>query len=148
MILIRHYEGINRTPALKLAARGWVSLLDAGYAADVCVLYWSHNAFVAAIDGVPVGVLVYDKVEHDKALHVVLGYVVPECRRKGIYRQLFQKVVEKARELKLLCVTGGVDIDNEAILRVSESLGRQRVGAYLHYAIVPEPEAEKEESKS
>ena len=75
MIRLERYNGINRTPALKLLMRAHLALLDAELGDNVVGIFWDDMAIVAFDDDFPVGVISYRHYDHLKEVNVVIGWV-------------------------------------------------------------------------
>lgn len=133
---IEHYEGLNFTPALKLAVRGWLELLEEGLADNALGLAWDQNAFVAFDeDGEAVGTIVYQHFQYRKELWVQQGYVLPEHRGKGVYKELFAACVAKARELKAVRISGGTHPRNAVMRAAAEQQGRRETGIVTTFEV-------------
>ncbi|MEI9917081.1 MAG: GNAT family N-acetyltransferase [Methylovirgula sp.] len=126
-IRIETYEGISATPALPLAVEGWHELIKRKLADDQMIFNWDSNALVAFVGKKPVGVLLWAKIEWQKRAYVNLGYVQPDYRRRGIYRQLFAGLVEKAREAKLREIQGITYTKNSALRKFAGIRGAQGI---------------------
>lgn len=135
---IKHFDGINFTPALPLALRGVLELIDAGLSDPVLTLDWDAAAIVAFSNGKPVGVLVWKKLDWRKEAFIQLGYVLPDHRGQGAYRALWHALIDKAVELKLHHIESGTHLDNAAMRAVARALGRTEHGVYLQY-VLPVP---------
>jgi hypothetical protein len=77
---IEHYDGINRTPALRLALTAQLELLTLG----LCDVFWDQRAIVA-FDETPIGLITWQHQAWLKQTDVALGYVVPHRRRERVY---------------------------------------------------------------
>lgn len=132
---IRHCERMNSEGIVHIAVEGWKSLLDSGLAEDVVLLGWDHKAFVAEEDGRPIGILCYQETDWRNELSITLGYVLPDCRERGIYRALWNALVEKAREKKCAAITGITSSENLRMQRVAEKLGRKQCSVTYRYSL-------------
>jgi GNAT superfamily N-acetyltransferase len=134
---IRHYDAICNTPALRLAVRCWNELLemDASPGGGVMIGY-DHKSIVAfADDGTPVGMLSWINQDWANQLYVMLAYVVPEHRRKGVHTAMWRALVEKAIELKRPVIAGGTSIANVGSRAMMASQGRAEAGIYTKYVV-------------
>jgi hypothetical protein len=145
---IKHYEGLNYTPALKIAVAGHMELLNRELCSPTVLLHHSYKAFVATQDNADepgevafseevVGVLVYEHREYDKELSIILGYVYPAFRQRGVYALLWEHAVTKAQELKCHHITGGTHVNNANMQRMMGNQFRQLTGMFYEYRIKP-----------
>jgi GNAT superfamily N-acetyltransferase len=134
---IKHIEKIQGTPIVPLAVTAWKELLDRGLAANAILIDWEMNAFYAEQAGEIVGILVYKHYEHDHSLFVALGWVQPRQRGRGIYRALWEKAVEKAREKGCHVIDGITHRDNKAMHAVMDHLGRTPKWITYEFALEP-----------
>src|SRR5258708_4178971 len=74
---IEHYDGINRTPALVLALKAQLELLEAGRCDPILNIFWDQKAIVAFDVLTPVGVLTWTHSAWAKQIDIALGYVEP-----------------------------------------------------------------------
>lgn len=129
---VQHVERAAKSRAFSFLAHAWVELLEAGYCDDdQCAFNWDSPLFFIEIEAEIVGALVYRVTDWNRELFIKLGYVHPSHRGKGLYRALYEAAVAKARELKMLTVTGCVDTRNTEMQKVAEALGRKPV--YIGY---------------
>ena len=134
-IEITEYDGLNFTPALPIAARGWMELMDAGLVQNCLLLGLDQKAFTYSIDGIIAGVLVFEHHAYRKEVFVILGYVLPEYRRTGVYRALWLALVEKAKDLKCHHITSGTAAANESMRSAAAALGRSERSVWLHFDV-------------
>lgn len=133
----KEYDGVNRTPAIPLIARGWNELLENGLAPMETISSWDHLAIVAFAGDVPVGVMTYTHEKWRRLLWVHLGYVAPEVRRHGLYRLMWQRVVAAAQKLGAAEIHGGTHVDNKAMLKCAEALGRVPLFITTRFVVPP-----------
>lgn len=129
-IVISHHDQLNFSPAVPIAVEAWHEIIISGRSENAVLLHFEHRAITADIEGhlgqrQPVGVLVWQKLDWRSEAFVVLGYVRNSVRRHGIYRKLFNELVEKARELKLTRIAGTTHFDNAEMRAVASALGRR-----------------------
>jgi GNAT superfamily N-acetyltransferase len=120
----KEFDGLNQTPAIGLIARAWPEMLAQGTAPQELIGGWDQQAIVALAGDVPVGVITYSHEKWRKLVWIHLGYVVPELRRKGIYRMLWERVVKAAQKLEAAEIHGGTHVHNTAMLECARRLGR------------------------
>ncbi|WP_028732080.1 GNAT family N-acetyltransferase [Rhizobium leguminosarum] len=90
-------------------------------------VHYSHAAVVARIQGKIVGIISYDTLEYNQSIFIYTGWVDPEHRRKGIYRQLIGKLKEIAAEKNVVRITGSTAFNNNDMQAVMTKLGRRPV---------------------
>ena len=124
MIEVEEYDHLNHSPGFRLALRGRSEIEDAGFGPGQASLHYSQKTIVGFVDGRAVGVIVWEKLEHDREAWIVLGYVDPAFRGRGVYNALYRRLVEAARRDGLRSVAGGVVASNAAMRAVAERQGR------------------------
>ena len=132
---IESFENINFTPAVRLAALGWADLISSGLSGDSVLIQWDDRALVAFVKDKPAGVLVWSKIDWQRAAFVKLGFVLPEFRRAGIYRALWEALVEESRKLKLHHIEGVTWCNNSVMREVAHRQGRSERTVGLWFEI-------------
>lgn len=135
MAEIIYYEQINGTVAVQLALRAEADLHAAGLADDVIITHWDQSALVAYEAGRAVGIITFEHSKWQKRINICQGWVDPEYRRRGIYRELWNALVEKAKELKAIKIMGYTRYNNERMLIVAKQLGRKITVIGMEYLI-------------
>lgn len=141
-IHIQHWEGIENTPALPIALRGQLECAAAGGAQEVG-LHYSYNAITATIVGEfagrpvseVVGVIVWHAQKEQHRIWLQLGYVVPECRGRGVYSHLWRALIGKAKELGVNYIDSGTSRDNDRVLQIASHQGREVHAILLRYKL-------------
>lgn len=59
-------------------------------------------------------------------------YLSPECRRRGIGRQLYTELLDRLRTLGMHVAIGGIALPNEASVALHETLGFRKVAHFEH----------------
>lgn len=133
---IHYSDRLNFTPALTLALRGSLELLESGLYPHRITIYGQEN--VIWIGGInrsdPArGCIVFDVDGEDvfKRLWVLLSYVDPTFRRRGIFKQMWEALEVRARELGVRRISGGVAIENGAMQAAALSVGR--IGKFIEF---------------
>ena len=121
-------DGLNNTPALDLAVRGWAECVEKGWGDGSLNVYASLKAFVAyAQNGremIPAGVLTFDHDGPLKRIWIYQSYTLPEFRGRGIYNSLWSRMVEHAVELKAVSIQSGTHVRNSAMRAIAKKQGR------------------------
>lgn len=133
-VRIEHYDGINRTPALRLALQAQLELLSLGLCEPLLNVFWDQKAIVA-FDETPIGVITWQHQVWLKQIDVALGYVVPERRREHVYTHMWAALVEKAQELKVPQICSTTHMSNNAIRVTAIKHDRRELGVVLRYAV-------------
>ncbi len=137
MIRIEQYDGLNRTPALTLALKAQLELLETGRMEAVLNVFWDQQAIVAFYHGRPVGVITWKHAEWAKQIDIALGYVEPAYRGKGIYQAMWEVLVYKAQTLKVPQIASGTHVENATMRMVAIKQGRTELGIILRYDVPP-----------
>lgn len=121
------FQGLNETPALDLAIRGWAEIVEKGFGDGALNAYPSLNAFVGFAkngrDEIPAGVVTF---EHDTSLKRVWlfqAYVLPEFRGIGVYKALWTALVGYSAEAGAKSVQFGTHPKNAAMRAVAQRTG-------------------------
>ena len=137
---IVHYDGINRTPALALALRGQLEMLERGLCDPVLNIYWDQQAIVAfGPGGAPIGVLTWQHTKAFKQFDIAIGYVLPDYRAHHIYRRLWRALVAKAAELGVEVIRSSTHVDNLEMQAAAGAQGRKFQGMVLGYQVPETP---------
>lgn len=132
---IKYYKQLNGSPALALAVEAENALHQAGFTSGHVLVAWNQQALAAFVDGRVVGVLTYEDLEWKNELFVVVGYVHPAFRRRGIYRALWEALVARAQETGRPRIVGTTSVMNQAMQATMEALGRRPVAISYEYEL-------------
>jgi len=137
-IEIQFFDGLNNTPALELAMRGWAEMHEKGLSDGNLNIHSSLKAFVAIApnghDKLPVGVMTFDPEPTLRRVWIFQSYVIPEFRGRGIYTALWNKLVEYATvELKAKSIQSGTHVRNSAMRAVAKRQGRYEESVLLRF---------------
>jgi len=134
-INVHHYDGVPRTPALLLALKGNVEIVEAGFAVPAVHFNWDSKAVVASIDGVPCGVITWNHTEWMKQVDITVAYVLPEYRRRGVYRAMWEALVEKAKVVGALEIMSNTAVANAPMRGAAAAVGRSEGGVILRFPL-------------
>lgn len=140
-IEVLHVDGVNGTPAARLAVQGWLDVVERGLGepGDVLNMHWSYKAFIAVapngLERIPVGVLTYEKLEATNSMFLSQAYVVPEFRGRGVYTAMFEAVVAKAIELKVLRILLGTHLRNTTMRAIAQKHGGVETGVTVTFEV-------------
>lgn len=144
MITIEHYDGLNRTPALRLALAAQLELLENELCEPLLNIFWDQQAVVGfwAHEGCsprPVGVLTWNHVPAFKHIDVALAYVEPQRRLGGVYTAMWAGLVDKARALGVEFIISSTSTENVIMRKIARGQKRSFFGSYLKYTVRPIP---------
>jgi hypothetical protein len=90
---------------------------------------------VASVSGKEVGILGYEHVKWRKLIWISMAYVVPVCRKRGVYRQLFEELKRRSKTMegRPVEIQGGISVKNEAMLKTAVAQGRKAVCTIYSY---------------
>jgi hypothetical protein len=125
-------DGLNETPALDLAIRGWADAQERNFGDGSMNCHSSLKAFIGWSDSggvssrrVPVGVITFENEPALKRVWVFQSYVLPEYRRRGIYTAMWDSLVLHAiNECKAKSIQSGVHVKNVEMRAAAKSQGR------------------------
>lgn len=133
--MIRHFEGLNYTPAVELGYRANLELMQLGLGEAVQTLSWDHNAIVAYEADTPIGVIVWSEEKYNKHIWVTLSYVLPQHRRKGVFAEMWKALIEKAIVLKVMHIRSMTHARNHRMRDVAKKLGRVEDAVRLTFTV-------------
>ena len=139
-IEVRLFEGLNQSPALNLAVRGWADCVEQGFGDGVLNVYTSLNAFVGyAMNGreqLPVGVMTWEYEKATKRVWIYQSFVEIEFRGRGIYQAMWAKIVEHAAvELKAATIESATHVRNIAMRAIARKQGRFEEAVTLKFIL-------------
>jgi len=137
MIRTELLTNMQRTPAVKLAVRGQLEIIESGHGDEILMLQWDHNAILGWFDHEPVGVITFSHTKWVRQLDIHIGYVVPEHRGRGVYRAMWDRLVEEAQAREALVIWGNTHVDNAVMRATARSLGRVERGVLLRFDVPP-----------
>jgi GNAT superfamily N-acetyltransferase len=124
-IILKDFDQLNGSPVAVYAMACRERLPEAGFYEYQWLIGWDDPAIVAFVDSMPVGILVYRKIEWQKSFTVVLGFVEMEHRRKGIYKQMWNQLKKRVKKTGYRWIIGATHPDNKEMTAAMESCGRR-----------------------
>jgi hypothetical protein len=119
---------LGGTPFAGFAVQVNAALLDEGFADPFVSMVGWDTAAVVALSGrdlTPAGIITYADSKWRKCFDVGMGYVLPDWRRRGIYRAMWDELVLAAQEQKVARIYGAIMVSNAPMLKVAVALGRR-----------------------
>lgn len=136
-IEIKLFEGLNHTPALELAMRGWAECVEKGLSDGTLNVHAGLNAFVAyAMNGreqLPVAVMTFDHDKTAKRVWIYQSYTIPEFRGRGCYAALWNSMVAHSVELKAASIESATHVRNVAMRAIAKKMGRHEESVVLKF---------------
>jgi hypothetical protein len=133
-------EGLNNSPALDLAVRGWAECVEKGFGDGTLNVFTSLNAFIAyAQNGremIPAAVMTWNFDKDTGRVWIFMGYTLPEFRGRGLYNALWASMVAKAIELKAATIQSGTHVRNSAMRAIAKKQGRVEEAVTLTYRLL------------
>src|SRR5436190_20228823 len=91
-------DQLGGTPYLGYAIQAHAALVrDGDSVSHVQMVGWDNKAVVALLEGKVVGIITYADSKHVKEWNILIGFVDPDRRKEGIYKQMWAKLVQQAR---------------------------------------------------
>lgn len=134
-MIVEHFIGLNRTLALPLAVEGWMELIQSNHCSNVILVHGDQDAFVVFDEGLAVGVITYRHDVLHKEFAIGVGYIKPSGRGKGLYKILWQALVDYARSLNVVTISSATYIENHKMRAVAIAQGRIEKTVTLDYAL-------------
>ena len=119
---------LGGTPFAGFAVEVNAALLEEGFADfSVSMVGWDTCAVVALSgrEQTPTGIITYADSKWHGCFDIGMGYVLPDWRRRGIYRQMWDELVLTAQEQKVSRIYGAIMVNNAPMLKVAVALGRR-----------------------
>jgi GNAT superfamily N-acetyltransferase len=131
---------IGGTPYAGFAIRAHAALIEEGLSSpDEALVANHHSAVVARLaTGEAVGVVTFSAIETNNTIFAWLAFVVPDFRRRGVYRLMHEELVKAAERLGAVGIEAISVAGNVAFNRTATSSG-MRVVAQVYR---PSPVAE------
>lgn len=120
-------EGLNETPALDLAVRGWAEVQEKGLGDGAMNCFpWLDAVIGYAMNGrdeLPVGVLTFRHDVDQKRIWVNQAFVLVEFRGNGVYRAMWAALIERAGSLDAKSIQMGTHVRNLPMRAVGQKTG-------------------------
>ena len=129
---------LNGHPAVGVALRAHADMITKGLATDThCMVGWDDLAVVAYEGEEIVGIITFGDAAWISQLSIKIGWVSPERRKHGIYRKLWQRLVEYAQEKERAEIVGTTLVENTAMRAIAKQLGRIEHSINLAFPVPP-----------
>ena len=136
--MIRLFNNVGHSPAWPLVITAIKALEEEGIGFQPFVApVYNDSALVSFGDNGHVeGFLIYRYDDVKCSWFILLAYVLPEHRRKGIHTALFSALVERAKKRgDILSIDCGTHIDNRAAQAAFEAQGRVKTAIMYSYSL-------------
>lgn len=133
---ITYVKRLSGNGATAFAIEANAKMIEYGVASEkFAMVAWDDQAMLAFEDGVLIGIITFYFIEWRSEIAIKLGFVSEEHRNKGIYRLLWNALVEKAKELNAQSITGVTYVRNYTMRDVANKLGREEISINLYYPV-------------
>lgn len=136
-IEIKLFDGLNHTPALELAMRGWADCVEKGLSDGTLNVHAGLNAFVGyAMNGreqLPVSVMTFEYDKAQKRVWIYQSYTIPEFRGRGCYTALWNAMVAHSIGLKAASIESATHVRNTAMRAIAKKMGRYEESVVLKF---------------
>ena len=140
---IGHSKRAMSTPAAALIAEGWNALVQDGLVIEdlgtLDVLGTDSVVYATSDDGDNVGVLVYRFDAPRGLVWIMLVYVEPSSRRKGVFGEMMSALAAVCRKLSIDRVMFETHTDNKPMQAAMKSMEVPPVMVVYDLRIDPEP---------
>lgn len=145
MFKIEHEKQFCGTDAWMLGYQAVVELHKQGNISKNYIITWDDQVLVARTNrGTLAGLIAYRHLEHERSFLITLGYVKPTYRQRGVYRQLWDALVERAQKEEIREIDSGTYLNNKRMQKVMPKLGR-KLTTFNYTFTVPYPAKEKQD---
>lgn len=120
-LVFEFYDTVVASPAWPLVHEGSAELarqewlLPGTYSAN-----WSNQALVAFLNNEPVGIICVEEEDRTKNWSISLGYVSLGYQQSGIYTEMWNRLLEIAKEKGVPVIWSSVHMDNIPMMRFRE----------------------------
>lgn len=122
--------------AAELAVMGWLEVQQNGHGDGRLSVAEAYGSILATALGVPIGVLIFSR--QAEYLWIEISYVLPAQRRRGVFRLLWNALLDQARILGISKVRSGIDVNNIDMRAIADTLGRREILVVTEY-VLPKP---------
>ncbi len=121
-VRVQHVDMINQHKVIPLLAKCYVEMA----AFDICdiTMHWEQQALYVEHEEEVIGAMCYEYLKHKKQTWIYAVFVVPEMRKRGIYRAMWDSLVSRSRKEGMISIAGGISPRNAPMIRAAESVGR------------------------
>lgn len=136
-----HMPRIQADRGVGYLSNAWAEMVKDGSASKHTILFREEDECIYAVDlntgnsetGSIVGAIVFtsDEVNFTE----VLSYISPEYRRKGVYTQIWQHLMAKARKRQKIRIFTEVRAHNRVMNDLCEAHGRELVTKIYSYDV-------------
>lgn len=124
-VRIESYARVLGTPAVLLMPAAWTEWVENKLIDAWSMPFVEHDHALLAYEGdTCCGFLTYR--DYTNELWIASSYVVPHCRRRGVYTKLFEKLKGIAADQGMARISSGVYTGNHAMLSTATSVGRRK----------------------
>jgi len=138
-VTIRYDRRAAYTYAFAILAEAWNELVQGGVTPDgvgVPPLQPDTEVLYAiSKDGDIVGVLTWDHNKQENAYEVTLAYVEPSSRRRGVFRELFNALCERAYTNGVLRVVSKVPVSSPSAIEAFSRVGGNKTAITYEHAV-------------
>jgi GNAT superfamily N-acetyltransferase len=119
------HERVTDGAALPLLIKGCAELARRGLLSHDLPYHFQDKAVCAYSGAEPVGVISWRPTDGGAELWILVGYVLPQFRRRGIYRQLWEALVQHARTIGAVRIGSATNLANEEMRAFLRATGRK-----------------------
>ncbi len=133
---VKLFDNAGHSPAWPLVPHAMLDLEAQGFGFQPHVAPVWNDGCLAAIndDGEAMGFLIYRYDSFKCSWFIMLAWVAPAHRRKGIHTAMFTALVERAKKRgDILAIECGTHIDNVAAQAAFEAQGRTKTAIMYAY---------------
>jgi GNAT superfamily N-acetyltransferase len=131
VLTIKHFKGVEQTIVPDLFHEAYAELRHENWVSPSINIHWEDEALVAYYADFPVGMITFVEQKFDKSIFIKMAYVRHNYRTQGVYRELYAKLREMAKERKVMLIIGVTDINNKPAQKAMEGVGRK--AQYITY---------------
>lgn len=135
---VQQYDNCGHSPAWPMVPSAMLDLQAQGLAFEPHQAPAYNDGCLVAVDenGASVGFLAYRHDDLKCSWFIMLAYVAPQHRRKGIHTALFSALVERATKRgDILAIESGTHVNNKAAQAAFDAQGRERQAIMYTYKI-------------
>ena len=135
--IIKEHKSLSASGALPLLTYELGKSMLISESSQDNMLHASYRAVTAHWGDVLVGAIAFFPYRFDTCFWIAFGAVDAGYRRRGIYRQMWQRLVEIAQREGVATIEGATDSRNTEMLEFYKRAGRPVFGVMSRFVVPP-----------
>lgn len=133
----KYFSSLDASGALLMAVEGYAALLREGLAdPHYNMLSGTYKTVTCSTKrrGI-IGLICFDEWNTPERFWIYFAYVKPECRRRGVYRGMWNHLLDIAKASNVKSIGSATYVENEPMKATYEALGRRARSITYEYEV-------------